>query len=216
MLQSVCWAGQRLFCSFCACWEVRPRRHQNSSLALEARLGQGLGPSSMETGLLLQERRPLLTLPEVGCVPSGMGTRGQLLVFLALCHLLSRALWCCASCDEGRCSFSVANPGAGTLFGKSCLPHVAWPWLGAPLTAAAPGQTCMNPVHIQWFFSPCSRCVLPLWGFCPKERAAASLHQSLFTAALQQRELSLGEGEGGRATVELWTGERTYIFMFLQ
>lgn len=215
MLQSLCWAGQRLLRSFCACWEVRPRRHQNSSLALEVRLGQGLGPSSMETGLLLRERRPLLTLPEVGCVPSGMGTRGQLLVFLALCHLLSRALRFSASCDEGRGSFSVANPGAGTLFGKSCLPHVAWPWLGAPLTAAAPGQTCMNPVHIPWFFSPCYRCVLPLkLGILPQRKGSCFLTSVLIHSCPAAEGIVSGGGRGWESHCgALDWGEDIYFYV---
>lgn len=62
---------------------VRPRGHQNSSLALQVGLGQGLDPSSMDTGLLL------LALTEVGCGPLGWGQR----VFLVFLGVVAPPLW---------------------------------------------------------------------------------------------------------------------------
>lgn len=103
---------------------VRPRGHQNSSLALQVGLGQGLGPSSMDTGLLL------LALPEVGCAPLGWGQR----VFLGVWHLLSGALPCPVSCAKGRYSVSVADPWGWVALGSSAHPT----WLRAPISPAVP------------------------------------------------------------------------------
>lgn len=122
MLQSVCWAGQRPLRSFCTCWEVRPRKHQNSSLALEARLGQGqgLGPSSMEMGLLLQERQPLLTLPEVGCAPPGWGQEGS-----------SWCSWHCATSSPEPLLSAVVRAGAVSPW---LIPGAGTPWEVLPAT----------------------------------------------------------------------------------
>lgn len=77
-----------------------------------------------------------LALPEVGGAP-GLGSQGSSWCSWALCHLLS------SSCAQGRGSFSVPDPGAGTL----------WEVLPTPRGSELPSlQTWMNPVHIQCFF----------------------------------------------------------------
>lgn len=174
------------------------------------RAGTRTWPFLPGDGAAPQERRLLLTLPEVGSVPWA-GDRRQLLVFLGVVPppLRSTPVFCQLCRGQFLQGRSL---GQGHL-GKLCPPHVAWLWLRAPVTPAAPGQTCMNPVHIQWFFSPCYRCVLPLkLGILPQGKGSCFL-----TSVLFQLPCSRGNCLWGRERVgePLWSSGlgRGHLFL---